>query len=275
MQVSDKKRTYYFQADASALGGILEEPISKIIPTQASVGLPAVGGFATARTEAFNLDQIVSCSSTYTRISGREAHQDGAVSILATAVIEDLNILEVVTAKRIVAQISVDVPAEGRHRIISLAGSHFEGLRLGGHEASPKLNSRLLTLDAGATWPDFQRIGVEQADRLIAEISQGSGRNTFGWALPRYQWMSSAQGGMNEPYALCSLVDTVDSRVPIGTRGHLVEIPDFGRLFFGEVLVTRTSIQLSMLRAELGCNVRGKVSGGVTFCNGHSVPPDK
>ena len=71
MQSFNRRRFYSFRADANALGGYLEEPLQKIIPTLAPVSLPAVGGFATARSEAFNLDEIVSCSSAYTRVSGR------------------------------------------------------------------------------------------------------------------------------------------------------------------------------------------------------------
>ena len=92
MQSFTQKKFYSFRADASALGGFLEEPFEKNIPTLAPVSLSAVGGFATARSEAFNLDQIVSCSSAYTRVSGRE-HEDGSVSILVASVVEDLNIL--------------------------------------------------------------------------------------------------------------------------------------------------------------------------------------
>jgi hypothetical protein len=106
MQSLDKK-FYSFRADANALGGFLEKPFEKNIPTLAPVSLPAVGGFAMARSEAFTLDEIVTCSSAYTRVSGRENAKDGSVSILVTAVVEGLNLLEVVTARRIVAQVSI------------------------------------------------------------------------------------------------------------------------------------------------------------------------
>src|SRR5258705_13696669 len=107
MQSSNEK-LYYFRADANALGGYLEKPFEKNIRTIAPVSLPSVGGFAMARSEAFTLDEIVSCSSAYTRVSGREI--GGSVSILVTAVVENLNLLEVVTARRIVSQVSISIP---------------------------------------------------------------------------------------------------------------------------------------------------------------------
>src|SRR5271170_2085726 len=147
MQSSDRKTFYSFRADANAFGGFLEEPLRKIIPTLAPVSLPAAGGFATARSGAFNLDEIVSCSSAYTLVTGRE-DEDGSISTLATAVVEGLNILEVVTAERIVAQITVTIPKDKGPRNISLGGTRYDGLRLAGRHSRPILNSILQQPDA-------------------------------------------------------------------------------------------------------------------------------
>src|ERR1700722_12959079 len=76
MQSFNNKTLYSFQADANALGGFLEEPLHKHIPTLAPVSLPVVGGFATARSGAFNLDEVVSCASAYTLVTGRESESD-------------------------------------------------------------------------------------------------------------------------------------------------------------------------------------------------------
>src|SRR5260221_7657821 len=143
MQSFRQNPFYSFRVDANALGGSLEEPLPKIIPTVAPVSLPAVGGFATARSEAFSLDEIVSCSSAYTRVSGMEHRADGSISILTTAVVEDLTILEGVTAERIVAQVSISIPKGSSDFQISLAGSRFEGLRLAGRPRPPPLDAAL------------------------------------------------------------------------------------------------------------------------------------
>ena len=143
MQSFNKQKIYALRADANALGGYLEKPLEKAIPTLAPVSLPAVGGFATARSEAFTLDEIVSCSSAYTRVSGREQTSKGTSSILVTAVVEDLNILEVVRAERVVAQVSIELSSDGRRLGFSLAGSGFEGLRVAGQKCCPTLNAVL------------------------------------------------------------------------------------------------------------------------------------
>ena len=251
MKAFNDKTVYSLQVDANALGGFLEEPFGKAIPTLAPACLPAVGGFATARSGAFNLDEIVSCSSAYTLVTGREESPSGTISTLSTAVIEDLNILEVVTAKRIVAQIAVTLPKDDGRRRISFAGSRFEGLRLAGRECTPRMNAEL------------QR------------VNDGNGEE-----LPLV-WESLASAGsqaQRKPGApvLRYLVDGFEEQDVFGKRdpegapryGHIVEIPGFGRIILGEVFVYAESVQLLSIRAELGCPVVGRVTGPCTSGGG-------
>jgi hypothetical protein len=229
-------KPYSFRADANALGGFLEKPFEKIIPTLAPVSLPAVGGFAMARSEAFTLDEIIRCSSAYTRVSGREnvkkGVKDGSVSILVTAVVEGLNILEVVTARRIVAQVSIWVPDPDSEELpkFSLLGSRFEGLKLAGHDpcADP------------VTWPDIQRIGLAQAGEP---------------AQKNDTWVTSdlPSGKGNDTFCLC--VDGFESPGPCK-----VLIPGFGLITLAQLVITPDAVRLVALRADLGCPVTGGVS---------------
>jgi hypothetical protein len=140
---SQAKKTFYFHADAHALGGFIESPTRQHIPLQASLSLPSVGGHAVNRSPAFNFEEIVSCRSAYTRVSGLQAGKDGSSTTLITSVVEGLNILEVFTAERLVAQITVEHPADRSLPRISFTGSTFEGLRIAGCEASLTLNASL------------------------------------------------------------------------------------------------------------------------------------
>jgi hypothetical protein len=271
---SDAKKTFYYHADANSLGGFIEKPFPRIIPSQASVSLPSVGGFATTRTEAFNFDEIVSCRSAYTRVSGSQLAQDGPWSMTVTAVVEGLNILEVITAERLVAQVSVEYPRDGGYLEVSLAGSSFDGLRLGGCDASPALNPTLLCgAKAPLTLPVFRQTGQEQAGTMIRSIEEDQNRNAFRWVLDRFGWMAADREPEEDRCVLCSLVDGVNGAVPGTSFGHALEIPDFGRIFLGELLASRHSIQLSLIRAELGCGTSGQVNGGSAQAMGHMVPP--
>jgi len=219
MQSNKPSKLYYLRADANALGGFLTEPFESTIPVLAPVSLPAVGGFATARSEAFNAHEIISCSAAYTRVSGQQHASDGSISILVTAVVENLNILEVVRADRIVAQVSIEIPGDAGSRTISFAGSCFDGLRVAGRATQPSVN------------PDALRA-------------------------------AGGKGGGN----VRTIVTGFDQAVAGGSGGHIVDIPGFGRFYFGEIVVTQDAIQLMALRAELGCPVGGKV--GVACAGG-------
>jgi len=271
MQSFNNRKFYSFRADANALGGYLEEPFEKVIPTLAPVSLPPVGGFAMARSEAFTFDEIVTCSSAYTRVSGQEHARDGSISLLVTAVVEDLNLLEVVRAERIVAQLSLSVSRDNGPLQVSVAGSGFEGLRLAGHTCHPKLNAllQLTRRDPEArvqafTGSDVQQVGRTQAAALIQGFKNRQDASAEKWAEKRYAWMTDPQRGTGG--GLCSLIDGVEVAAATESCGHIVEIPGFGRIILGELLVTRDSAQLIGIRAELGCPVQGQI--GITAVGG-------
>jgi hypothetical protein len=260
MQSRDK--TFYYQASASPLGGQMEQPFLRPIPSPASSALSAAGGFASSQSEAFNHENIVSFTAAHTRISGHEAPDGSEFSTLVTTVVEGLNILEIVTAKRVVAQLAVAYPKNGNPRRIATAGSQFDGLRVGGYDAHPKLNGNLLHSPVDLT--NIQGIGKRQSKAF-----QGSK-----WLTARYGWTGSRQKDQ-VGLTMCSLVTTLDPEIPFSTAGHVIDIPDFGRIFLGELLVSHGFAQLSMVRAELGCNVHASLTVSVAGTGGTMMPPGR
>lgn len=276
---SESKKTFYFHADASSLGGFIEKPFQKHLPPQASASLPSVGGHISTRTEAFDFEGVISCRAAHTRVSGRHLEDDGSASILVTSVLEGLNILEIVKAERIVAQITAEFPAAGGFPRISFAGTHFDQFVIGHSGAEIALNPGLLGFASGKaaravlTQSLFHETGKQQAAKLVKSVKAEADQNTFRWLTDRYGWMDSDRKTEKDGFSLCSLVDGVGGEIPGRSFGHVIDIPDFGRLFLGEVLVYPKSVQISMVRAELGCSTQGKVSVGVAAVRGGTVPP--
>ena len=267
---SNVNKVHYFHADGSSLGGFIEQPIKQQVPAQASASLPAVGGHVTNRTEAFTFQGIVSCSGAYTRVSGRHLETDGTPSTLVTSVVEGLNLLEIVTADRVVAQVSIEHPAGG-DPVVTFTGSRFEGLKIGGQDASLTLNSSLLDGRAGTspvTWSLFQKTGRQQAAKLVK--SAQSGGAAYQWVVDRYSWIAPAKAPGS---ILCSLVDGVGSAVPGKSFGHVMDIPSFGKVIFGEVFAFPASVHLSMIRAELGSPTSGGLNFASARVNGSTIPP--
>jgi hypothetical protein len=265
MKSFDPKKLYALRADANALGGFLEAPVARTLPTLAPVSLPPVGGFAMARSEAFTADEIISCSSAYTRVSGQECCEDGSASILVTAVVEDLNILEVVKAERIVTQLSITLSEEPPTIGFSVSGTAFEGLRIAGHECRPRLNEALQRPQdskvAGGrlTWEQTRQAGRVQGESLLNGFKDGS-EDAHRWVVSRHHRMTSPSPASGGGYALASLVDHLEVAGGCRSYGHIVEIPGFGQILLGELLVSCDAVQLIGIRAELGCPVRGRIT---------------
>ena len=141
------QRQFYYHSDASPLGGHITYPFEKIISTAASSSLAQAGGHVSSRVESFRLDHIVSVAAAYSHISGVKHESNGNWTTLTTAVVEKLNVLEVVTADRIVARLAVEHPAVGYKPRVSFVGVQFDNLRIAGHNVVPKLNLNLLRTD--------------------------------------------------------------------------------------------------------------------------------
>jgi len=258
-------RFYYLRADASVLGGHLQTPVEKVVPTLAPVSLPPVGGLTLARGEEFTLDEILTLASHYSRVSSEEDATAGVSTILITTAVENLNILEVFTADRIVTQLTISVPIEGGPIGVSTVGSTFEGVHIAGFPCTVRLKTSLQPLGRtpggrsnSLTWSDVFETGRTQAQ---AQLNSFQGRNesdVTAWAQKRYGWMTSAPGAAGN--ALCSIVESLETDAPVQIHGNIVEIPHFGRIALGELVVDPRHAQLLGVRADLGCAVQGRIT---------------
>src|SRR6266849_6333164 len=153
------KRTFHYHASAHALSGQFWRPFQRVIEVQAPTTLPSIGGVGKSRVDNFRLDDLVSFKAGYTHVLGSEMEvrnakgQPGiAHTTQVTSTVEGLNILDIITADRIVGRLTSvhdleDKEAGGEARII-LIGSRFENLRIAGCDVYVSLHHELfLTLD--------------------------------------------------------------------------------------------------------------------------------
>jgi hypothetical protein len=268
-------RPYNLRADATALGGRLRQPVDEFIETIAPVSLPAVGGFALARSEGFTHKDIVSFSRAYTRVSSHK-RDDGSASILITAVVENLNILEVFSARRIVSQLTISIPSSHGPIQVSPLGSEFDGLRVTGYDCIPTLKTGLLRPERlpeeptpnerapegrssqSLTWPEVFEAGRTQAQSLLSVFKGRNESDAYAWAEKRHGWMTAAPPSSRT--ALVSLIDELKTDAPVRCSGHILEIPDFGRFYLGEWYIGHETTQLVGVRAELGCAIGGQIT---------------
>jgi hypothetical protein len=269
------KRVFHYHADANALGGVLQRPYQQVIASPTSISLAPSGGHASSRAESFRMNHVLSVSAAHTHVAGAEDEgPDGPWTSLVTAVVEDINILEVVTADRIVAQLSVKHPKVGHVPTVSLAGSSFVNLRVNGQPIEPQMNLSVLNVKQpeGQASVSFHRHPdlLKAAARQSKAITSAAGSPQ--WLNFRYGWLASDQGVAERSYLHCSLVDEVRSAAPNTSYGHIVNIPDFGDLILGELIMDANSFHVTMLRAELGCMAQGTVTMATARSNGVGFP---
>jgi hypothetical protein len=271
---ASQKKAFYYHADANALGGSLDYPVQQAISVASSVSLAPAGGSNGMQIGAFQSQGGVSLKSAQVSVSGIE-HEGSGWRTVATAIIEGLNILEVVTADRLVAQISVLHPKDESASLVSLNGTKFENLRLNGELVQPVIDRRLLTgkpADDGT--PATPLGGIPFIDVLwVAEEQyfalKRSGVEKLG---ARFDYSNPAEDLLRKGNSLCSLVQTVEVKAPARSYCHIINVPDFGNIFLGEITVSRFSAQLTMLRVEMGSANQGTVSGGTVCSNGRTMP---
>jgi hypothetical protein len=267
-------KTFYYHADASALGGLLQYPVQQTISAAGSVSLAPAGGSNTLRLEAFQIHGAVAIKGAQVSAFGTE-HEGSGWRTVVTATIEGLNLFEVVTADRLVAQLSVLHPTNESAPLISLNGTKFENLRLNGELIQPVIDRRLLTGKPSEDGTQATPLGgIPFTDMLWVAEEQFFALNRSGVEKlgRRFAYSNPAEDLVRRGTALCSLVQTVEVKAPVRSYCHIITVPDFGNIFLGELLVNRFSAQLTMLRVEMGCMGRGSVSSGTVSSNGSTMP---
>jgi hypothetical protein len=249
---------FSFHAAAAAAGGFLTRPFCEPIPVQAASYLTPAGGYGSARVEHYNYREILSFKAAYTVVMGtrrieRNANGEdvGIFDTLAQAVIEDLNILGVVTADRIVARITSQhrTDASSPEMVASPIGSNISNLRIGGQTLSPTCDPRLFDLPTKAK--------IVEA-KIAAELgAPGNGRRPA--SLP------SADDTLR-----FSIFPAIGQKLPGMTAGQgcRITVPSLGDVFLGELVVTGAERKLSMLRIELHSPEEGEVVLGAVEGNG-------
>ena len=120
------------RAEAWILSGSIESPFNASIPSQGTVTLPQPGGRVEQSLENFRVRDIISFTRGSSHASGDRDDTRGTQSTIVQATIEGLNVLDVLTADKVVAQISIQHSADGLQPTVNFLGTRFEDLRIAG-----------------------------------------------------------------------------------------------------------------------------------------------
>ncbi len=288
-------RNHTYHAEAAVLHGRLQLPLMQDIKPQAYARLGEEGGYLSQHAEDYRLEGIISFRSAYTQVAGNDElpEKDGGWTTVATSVIEGVNILDVVTADRIVAQITTHHPRDGYVPSIHFLGTRFENLRIAGHKVNLDLNHDCL----GARPKDdtaYTRI-EGWIEKLRARIALPEHIETFPDAELDGDFVQSCKvpgedDGVEQPDYEESTESSLASNVTLDGAGaypgecfnHVINVPDFGKIYLATVHVKhskfrgsvpkKTSVTLSMLKTKMGCMAAGATAMGHSGINAGTRP---
>jgi hypothetical protein len=179
-------------------------------------------------------------------VSGRWVDEE-TVLTTATSIIEDLSILQIVTADRIVSRLaSTHKRGKQEGRIVAV-GSEFHNLRVHGHELKVTLRHKLLS--DSETFADLRnKVASDKDSGRIAVVDDG--------------------------VAICSLVERIETDLPgVDSRQHIFHVPNFGKFSLAEVFAEHGRRVLTMIRLELGSPHVADLTVVEASTNGKPVPP--
>jgi hypothetical protein len=228
---------HIYDADAFVFSADFQQPL-QAVEKQAFVELPPAGGYRYVPAQPYRADGIISHNGGYSQVSGHPTADGAGVTTLATAVVEGLNILEVVAADRMVAQIISEHRAGGNVPSVSFIGTRFENLRIAGQRVEIEPHLEILGPKPDDDESYFNDGGV--FDRIAHQYSNI--KRIVGlpqWARDQFDWDPAEAQRTNE--INCSLVSSV-SGAPGRCFGHVIDLPNFGQIFLAELKVIRTPL---------------------------------
>lgn len=244
---SRQRIPFHFHAEAHGFSGTFVRPVLYPIEAQASVSLPTVGGSAQSRVENFSAGHLVRFAAAQCHVAGSWQEDNRVVHTRSTATIEGLNILDFITADRIVAQLTSEHHVGELEGHIIALGSTFEGLKIGGHDVKVTLHHRLLF-----DHKTFAALKNEiEKDEKLGKLS-----------------------ATTEQVALCSLAKDIEVEFPgLKKEGHILRIDHFGEIAIAEVFSAFGTKTLTMLRLKLGSPQSGTGTVTEATTNGQPAPP--
>lgn len=269
---------YFYHADAVGLAGSFTRPVRHVIESQASCSLSPLGGVGRARVENFNFQNIVSFDLAQSDVTGgRETKRgEGIYVTRVSIVIEGLNILNMLTADRIVGRLAAEQHPRDMEPSIVTTGSHFEGLRIAGHSIEVATGHDLFSemptyAHWRAAWKSKREARSKIIDSLMGSTLMAPNKSDPWHLRDVYNaWRRQQKSSELKPPLLCSFVKRVRgiTGLEINNFGPIITIPQFGTIYLGEVIIAPGNRRLNMLRLQLGSPDGGSLAVGSTALSG-------
>lgn len=260
----DIARRFIFHGHACAYSGRLYRPDDITIASPASAAISVCGGLSEASAKRQKFASYLSVGKSSASAHGRFDDRKRAVAMSHGRLGED----ELVSSTECSAEVhdivmddkrfkvkeargslSAASPAKGNEPPITL-GKHtsIRGVSMDGYELTVTLD-----LKPFQKYDTFDAL-VKNADRKKGPIFESRQDVIYTSVVRELKWAGKAH-----PEAVID--------------GHCLYVPGFGRVYFGELFINRSSRRLTMVRAHLGSPIGLRAGFADVGTNGSWYPP--
>jgi hypothetical protein len=280
---SGPARQHNYHAEAKILEGNLTLPlVQKVYPVGHTQHVGLEPGYKSIHSQDHRIEGVISIASSHSQVAGNPSTKpEGGWSTISTTVIEGLNILEVITADRVVGQIITEHPAEGYVPKISFLGTRFENLRIAGRPLELDLD-----LDVLGAKPKGDK-GYTKDSGVVGKVSSQYKRILGSKQVPdevaeHFKQLSAKLGKGDDLEG--SLINQVSGTFPGLSFGHVIHIPMIGTVTLAKLSVVhedphaktgspkKTTVKLTMLECKFGCAIDGVMALSEPGTNGGTIP---
>ena len=273
---------FVFRGNAVVFGGRIYRPDDLILETRGSSSLPVVGGRSRSQFKALDL-------SPYLTIAAGRTEAEGVFTTSPMADREPFKWDESGVPSRTIVAASAEgivVGREGRVAIGRLS-ARLQSTQPGGLSSASQPQFHLertfidgLTID-GAMLKVHLNVTGHNADDTFDKVAKRRRQveadpsiNARPGPGPLRHLDVDAENPPTLPVTIFDKFEWVGEPSPRAElSGHSVRVKDFGRIFFGEMLITGHTRRLTLVRMQLGSPESGSVAFGEVETNGSWYPP--
>ncbi len=290
--------SHEYHAEAHVLSGHLQRPVDQKIEKHAPVTLTGRrSGHYSRMADDVSIEGLITFKKGHTRVSGSKSLKPGHGWVtLSTSILEGLNVFDIVTADRMVSQVSTEHPdVDGHFPHVTFLGTQYENLRISGIPLKVTLNYGICGKKPAGDHSYLDELSFLKAVEAQTGKIAGAGdlpkdmQEQYDKRLATIQRLVKSGGSKEsgEPSIICSLVTDIDKSIEkaipgVRVIGHVLLIPDFGTVSLGELKVgekiyepterPNNYFELTVIRMNMGCVGHGALDGGTAANNGHHNP---
>jgi hypothetical protein len=272
-------RRFLFRANATGVAANIRRPEPHIVHVQGCSAIPVTGGHHESKVEPKEHKRWVSHGCIATSASGDYIDADAGVATTfgtvpfdavptvtrAHSSVQDLSILGRVRAGLAAMGLVSHSDNKGQPTI-RLDGCRFEKVDIEGFRLKITLAD------------DFFN-DCDTLDKLAAKHTGGLSAEQSAMFLPADTNGSAAAGfpsgkGVVKVTIVKKIEWEGEPHPKAEIHGHVVRLPNFGKIYFGEMFVNDHSRRLTMIRFQLGSDDGGEVTAAGGETSGIPFPPN-